>query len=197
MMLVEETQVAEAALPVAGLKEHLRLGSGFAETDLQDGVLVAFLRAAMAAIEARTSKALVQRGFVLTLDDWQERGVQTLPIAPVQSITDVTIIDGYGVSQTLDASAYRLQRDTFTPKLRAVAASFPSVANGGAVEIRFQAGYGPGFADVPDDLKQAVMLLASHYYEYRDETALSQGCMPFGVTSLIARYRPIRLGLGA
>ena len=41
------------------------------------------------------------------------------------------------------------------------------------------------------------MLLASHYYEYRDETALSQGCMPFGVTSLIARYRPIRLGLGA
>ena len=38
------------------------------------------------------------------------------------------------------------------------------------------------------------MLLASHYYEFRHETTLSEGCMPFGVTSLIERYRVMRLG---
>ena len=43
------------------------------------------------------------------------------------------------------------------------------------------------------DLAQAVMLLAAHYYEYRDETALAEGCMPFGVASLIERYRIVRL----
>lgn len=196
MMLVEETQVAEVALPVAALKEHLRLGSGFSETDLQDGVLASFLRAAMAAIEARTSKALIQRGFVVTLEDWQERSVQKLPIAPVQSVTEMTVVDAFGAAQELDPGTYRLVRDNFVPKLRAIG-TFPSVPKEGAIEIRFQAGYGQTFDAVPDDLKQAVLLLAAHYYEYRDETALSQGCMPFGVTSLLARYQPIRMGLGA
>jgi uncharacterized phiE125 gp8 family phage protein len=40
-------------------------------------------------------------------------------------------------------------------------------------------------------------MLAAHFYEYRHETALGSGCMPFGVTSLIERYRPLRLSLGA
>ena len=43
------------------------------------------------------------------------------------------------------------------------------------------------------DLAQAVLLLAAHYYEYRDETSLSAGCMPFGATSLLARYVTPRL----
>ncbi|MFW2587556.1 head-tail connector protein [Sagittula sp. SSi028] len=196
MMLVEETQVAEAALPVDALKTHLRLGSGFSETDLQDAVLVSFLRAALAAIEARTSRALIQRDFVLTFEHWQDPAVHRLPIAPVQSITDVTVIDGFGVADTVAPESYRLVKDGFAPKLRAMAL-LPTVPQNGSVEIRFQAGFGPSFDDVPDDLKQAVLLLAAHYYEYRDETALGQGCMPFGVTSLIAPYRPVRVGLGA
>ena len=40
-------------------------------------------------------------------------------------------------------------------------------------------------------------MLAAHYYEYRHETRLGDGCMPFGVSSLIERYRPLRIGLGA
>ncbi|WP_425071044.1 head-tail connector protein [Sagittula sp. S175] len=196
MMLVEETQVAEAALPVAALKEHLRLGSGFSETDLQDAVLASFLRAALAAIEARTSKALIQRGFVVTFEDWQERTVQKLPIAPIAAVTEITLVDGFGAAQTVAPSAYRLVKDNFAPKLRSVG-TFPSVPKDGAIEVRFQAGYGATFDAVPADLQQAVLLLAAHYYEYRDETALSQGCMPFGVTSLIARYHPIRMGLNA
>jgi uncharacterized phiE125 gp8 family phage protein len=195
MMLVEETQVAEAALPLATLKEHLRLGTGFAETDLQDSVLVSFLRAALAAIEARCSRALIARGFLLTLDGWAGAGAQPLPIAPVAGVTEVAVIDALGATTVLDPAAYRLQQDSFQPKLRPTGARLPAVPSGGGVEIRFEAGYGPDFAAVPDDLKQAVLLLAAHYYEFRHETALGQGCMPFGVTSLIARYRPVRMGL--
>ena len=57
MMLIEETAVPLAALPLAEFKAHLRLGTGFADDDIQDPVLESFLRAAMAAIEARTGKA--------------------------------------------------------------------------------------------------------------------------------------------
>ncbi|PCH74343.1 MAG: hypothetical protein COC12_04000, partial [Rhodobacteraceae bacterium] len=49
---------------------------------------------------------------------------------------------------------------------------------------------------LPADLGQAVLLLAAHYYEYRDETSLGDGCMPFGVSSLVQRYRAVRLSLG-
>ncbi|MBV6636840.1 MAG: head-tail connector protein [Mameliella sp.] len=197
MMLVEETQVPEAALPIGALKDHLLLGSGFTESDLQDPVLVSFLRAALAAIEGRTSKALISRGFLMTLDRWASCEGQRLPVAPVQAVTEVTVVDAYGSATTIDPGAYRLQKDAFEPRLRPTGTSFPGVPTGGSVEIRFDAGYGAMFDAVPADLRQAVLMLAAHYYEYRSDTALSQGCMPFGVTSLIARYRPVRMGLGA
>lgn len=197
MMLVEETQVPDAALPVNALKDHLLLGSGFTEADLQDPVLVSFLRAALAAIEGRTSKALIARGFLMTLDDWTSPEGQRLPVTPVQSITEVTLVDAFGAATTVDPAAYRLQKDAFDPKLRPMSTWLPNVPTGGSVEVRFDAGYGASFDAVPEDLKQAVLMLAAHYYEYRSDTALSQGCMPFGVTSLIARYRPVRMGLGA
>ncbi|MBT55840.1 MAG: hypothetical protein CMF72_20885 [Mameliella sp.] len=196
MMLVEETQVLEAALPVEALKDHLLLGSGFTEGDLQDPVLVSFLRAAIAAIEGRTSKALITRGFLVTLDNWTTPDAQRLPVAPVQAITEVALVDAIGVATIVDPAVYRLQKDAFDPRLRPTATSLPSVPTGGTVEIRFDAGYGAAFDAVPEDLKQAVLMLAAHYYEYRSDMALSQGCMPFGVTSLIARYRPVRMGMG-
>ena len=195
MILVEETQVPEAALPIDALKRHLRLGSGFAEDDVQDAVLGSFLRAAMAAIEARCSKALITRTFVLTLSAWRDTGTQPLPLAPVRSINSVTLVDGFGVATVVDPSRYRLKADAFFPSLEPVGSALPTIVSDGAAEIRFEAGYGGDFIDLPADLAQAVLLLAAHYYEYRDETALGQGCMPFGVTSLIARYRPMRLGL--
>mgnify|MGYP006275865219 CR=1 FL=1 len=196
MFLLEENQIAEAALPVADLRQHLRLGTGFAEDTLQDPVLGSFLRAAFAAIEGRTSRALITRRFVLTLRDWRDQDAQPLPIAPVEGVVSVDVIDAEDTATTVDAADFRLDRDAFAPVLRARRA-FPAVPTGGRVEIRFDAGYGPDFADLPGDLRQAVLLLAAHYYEFRDETALSQGCMPFGVSSLIARYAPVRLGLRA
>ncbi len=63
MMLVEQTSVPVAALPVAEFKDHLRLGTGFADDGVQDSVLESYLRASMAAIEARTGKVLITRGY--------------------------------------------------------------------------------------------------------------------------------------
>ncbi|MBU2960134.1 head-tail connector protein [Citreicella sp. C3M06] len=197
MMLIEETQVPDAALPVDALKRHLRLGSGFAEDDVQDAVLGSFLRAAMAAVEARTGKALISRGFVWTLHQWRDPQAAVFPIAPVSAVSQLAIVDRFGAAELREASDYRLEQDGFAPKLRPMASVLPGIPGGGAAEIRFTAGYGPGFDDLPADIAQAVLLLAAHYYEYRDETSLSQGCMPFGVTSLIARYRPMRMGFGA
>lgn len=194
MMLVEETQIPEAALPVTPLRHHLRLGTGFAEDDVQDGVLGSFLRAAMAAIEARTSKILVERSFVLTLNAWRPEGHASLPVAPVTAVTQLALVDQWGAVTTVSPDRYRLLADMDRPRIVSRSAALPQISGGGAVEIRFSAGLATGFDDLPADLMQALLLLAAHYYEYRDDTSLGQGCMPFGVTSLLARYRPVRLG---
>lgn len=196
MMLIEETTVPQAALPVDEFKAHLRLGSGFAEDNVQDAVLESFLRAAMSAIEARTGKVLITRQFVWSLTAWRDSLSQALPVAPVSAVTEIKLIDRNDTETVIGPAGYRLVLDQHRPRVMATGSALPSVPSQGGIEIRFTAGYGADWGQLPADLGQAVMLLAAHYYEYRDDTSLSEGCMPFGVTSLIERYRTVRLFAG-
>jgi uncharacterized phiE125 gp8 family phage protein len=197
MMLIEETTVPDTALPVEDFKAHLRLGTGFGSETLQDEVLAGFLRAAVSAIEARTGKILMTRRFSWSLNFWRDRDAQGLPVAPVSAISRVATIDRNGTQTDLPTTSYWLEQDSQRPRLRAAGSSLPMIPTGGSVVIEFDAGFGPAWENTPADLKQAVYLLASHYYEYRHETTLSDGCMPFGVTSLIERYKVMRLGIGS
>ena len=92
MMLVEVTSVPVLALPLAQFKAHLRLGTGFSDTSLQDVVLESFLRAAMSAIEGRTGKILIERDFAWSLTAWRDYDRQALPVAPVNAITGLVLI---------------------------------------------------------------------------------------------------------
>lgn len=191
MMVTERTDVADTALPLARFREHLRLGSGFADDGLQDALLTGFLRAALAAIEARTGKALIEREFEWDVTCWRDPSGATFPLAPVGAVVSAELA-GDDIAPLL-----RLQPDLSAPRLCPVGSALPVIASGQQARIRFRAGFGAEFGDLPADLQQAVLLLAAHYYEYRDETALGAGCMPFGVSALIERYRPIRIGVGA
>lgn len=197
MILIEETTIADAALPVDEFKAHLRLGTGFGDEGLQDSVLKSFLRAAIAAIEARTGKVLISRDFTWTLSFWRDRSSQGLPVAPIGSISAVTLVDALGSDVVIDAASYRLEADSQCPRLRPVSGLLPKVPTNGEVRIGIDAGMSPDWGGLPADLGQAVLLLAAHYYEYRSETTLSDGCMPFGVSSLIQRYRTVRISLRA
>ena len=197
MILIEDSPVALAALPVEKFKAHLRLGTGFSDGDLQDAVLEGFLRAAIGAIEARTGKALIERAFTWTLSSWRDETGQAMPIAPVTGITGVVMRAADGGESVVDAAGYRLEVSAVRPVLRPAGALLPGIPTGGSVVISFTAGMAEEWGGLPADLGQAVLLLAAHYHEYRHETALGEGCMPFGVTSLIERYRSMRLFMGS
>ena len=198
MMLVELTTVPNTALPVAEFKEHLRLGTGFAEDTLQDSVLESFLKAAIAAVEGRTGKALLVRQFIWSLTRWREPSVQALPIAPVNQIISVRVVDGTGSSEVVHPTQYRLYPDMQRPKLATTSLALPTIPWGGSAEITFDAGYGAAWGDVPADLAQAILLLAAHYYEHRHAVTSSEMvAMPFGVSALIERYRSLSINLGA
>lgn len=196
MMLTEDTMLPDAALPLAAFKAHLHLGTGFAEASLQDELLTGFLRAAMAAIEARIGKILLERDFALTLSRWSSATVQPLPVAPVRAVAAVVLRDAEGVETAVPPARWRLEPDMQRPTLRAAGGALPALPVGGSAVVQFRAGMAAEWPGLPADLAQAVVMLAAHFYEYRQETGLGSGCMPFGVTSLIERYRGLRLTLG-
>ncbi|MDF1729524.1 MAG: head-tail connector protein [Sulfitobacter sp.] len=197
MMLIEETGLLDGALPLVAFKAHLRLGSGFENDDVQNGLALSFLRAALATVEARTGKALLSRSFSWSVSQWRSPYAQDLPLAPVISVTRVALVARDGSESEIDEDGWWLERDMQRPRLRAAGSSLPGIPAGGAAKITFTAGFGPDWASLPGDLAQAVLMLAAHYYEYRGDTGLSDGCMPFGVSSLLERYRRVRMGFGA
>ncbi len=193
MMLNEVTAVPAAVLPLAEFRDHLRLGTGFADAGAEDTALIAYLRAAMAAIEGRTAKALIARDFRLSLTAWRWGDMHPFPVAPVRAVGAVRLIDAGGGETVVPAAACRLVQDMARPRLEAVGASLPAVPAGGRVEIDLSAGFGPAWVDLPVDLAQAVFLLAAQYYELRHDGAAEGGAMPFGVAALIERWRTVRV----
>ncbi len=196
MMLVEETTVPLAALPVDQFKDHLRLGSGFSDDGIQDGLLAGHLRAAMAAIEARTGKILIEREFNWTLTAWRDARRQPLPVAPVSAISGVVITAISGVETVIDPDRWYLEPDLQRPSLHPVGTCLPALPQGTSVTISMLAGFGPDWDDLPDDLSQAVMMLAAHFYEFRFDVSRAAPPFPTNVLALIAPYRTVRMFIG-
>ena len=193
MILIEQTTIPTLALPIAAFKTHLRLGTGFADDTLQDGLLESTLRAAIAMIEGRIGKVLIARRFKWTIEDWRTGAEQALPVAPVTAVVSVTLVDSTNVAVVVDPARYKLVQDTHRPKVIAAGLALPLVPMAGRAEIVFDAGFGAAWAAVPADLAQAVLLLAAEYYEHRSESGVRDGGLPFGVVTLIERWRTVRV----
>jgi uncharacterized phiE125 gp8 family phage protein len=119
-------------------------------------------------------------------------GILPLPMDGATSIASVTYIDEAGAAQTLAPASYRLESPVgSTSRLaRPVNLSWPSTeVRADAVTIT--ASYGWPVVDVPHDIKEAVLLLTSHYFENRGAAVFGGGfgVLPMGVEPLIAKYR--------
>ncbi|MGB4829149.1 MAG: head-tail connector protein [Paracoccaceae bacterium] len=193
MMLTEVTAVPGAALPVEALKDHLRMGAGFALPPGQDGLLESYLRAAMAAIEGRIAKALIQRRFSWSVEGWRDPEAQALPIAPVSALQTLTLFAVTGTPTVIPPGQFRLIADLHRPRIAGIGALLPSIPTDGRAVVEFDAGFGSDWSDVPADLQQAVLLLAAEYYEHRHDDGSASAGLPFGVVTLIERWRQVRI----
>ena len=192
-MLTEVTPVAEAALPIAALREHLRMGTGFDDDSLQDGLLVACLRAGLALVEARTGKAVLSRPFRVTLRGWRDRYAERLPVCPIVTLDQVRILDKDDEVELVSPEVYRLVQGLHRASLEAIGA-LPAVPTHGRVEIDLVAGYGAAWNAVPAGLRQAVIMVAAGLYEGR---AVEGGdILTPTVNALLSDFRSSRLTLG-
>ncbi|MBQ2263486.1 MAG: hypothetical protein II336_19250 [Loktanella sp.] len=195
MMLVEQTPIQDLVLPLAQLKQYLRLASGFADAADQDGLLLRHLRAAMAQIEARTGKILIRRDFNWTVTHWRDPVRQILPVTPVSAILHVTRITADGRETAANADHWYLLQDSQRPGLVAKAGLLPRIPPHGAIRIGLRAGFAPDWADLPADLAEASLMLAAHHYDSRHDFSVGgYAVIPAAVLALVAPHRPLRLG---
>lgn len=194
MMLIEQAAVPQSTLPIQAFRDHLRLGTGFADDGAQDALIEAVLRASLAAVERRIGKALIARDFLLVVEGWTGCEAQKLPVAPVSALVSVTVKDRDGLAVAMPTVAFRLRPDTHVPRIETATGGLPAIPSGGTAEVVFTAGFGPAWADVPPDLAQAVFLLAAHYHENRHAEEDGGQTIPFGILALVETWRAVRFG---
>lgn len=191
-MLLKEAAPA-GPVPSDDVAAHLRLSFGFADDGAEDALIAVYLRAAVAAVEMRTGQALLARGFVLQVTGWDRRGRLTLPVGPVAAIDAIRFV-WPDRSADLAPGEWALEPGTTRQRLGgAGGGALRAVPAGAVAELEFTAGHGAGWDDVPGDLRQAVLLLAAHYYENRQGDLPERGGLPPAVEALLAPHRPVRL----
>lgn len=157
---------------------HLRVSD-----DSEDEQLDGLIKAAREYVETRIDRALMTQTIRLSLDRFPAYEIR-LPKPPLQSVTSVQYIDGAGATQTVSASDYRV--DTYTEPGRIEPVTVWPVADArvAAVRVTYVAGF-TSAALVPQTIKQAMLLLMTHWYENRSAVGRPGGPVELAVASLL------------
>jgi uncharacterized phiE125 gp8 family phage protein len=180
------TPPAELPLTLQELKAQLRLEDS--ET-AENALLMGYLRASILWTEDFLRRSLITQTWDLFLPGFCE--VVVLPNPPLQSVGTISYLDTADASQTLGAAVYQTDMKADPGRLvRDPDESFPATSLlVNAVTIRFTAGYGLA-NDVPEDIRLALLLLAGHWYEHREDTAMAAiQRIPMGAEPLLWPHR--------
>jgi uncharacterized phiE125 gp8 family phage protein len=179
------------------VKEHLEV-----EHDERDRLIEGYIRSAVQYVEREIEQVLVPTDFEQRSDCWTYPYI-VFETGPVRGIDSVTYLDEDGAEQTVDAANYEWERtalgahfwlaDDFT---QPVVLDRP-----GSIRIRFSAGYNdpdatPGDDDfiVPEQAKQAILLLVGHWWANREAVGPGNTAgLEFAVDALL---QPIKVYRG-
>ena len=179
-------------ITLADAKTHLR-----ADTGAEDTLIQSLIMASRLHIEAALDLALITQSWRLRLDSWPRSRTLILPLRPVQELITVRVHVDDDTSDTLDSGDFILDGSPNPARLvwrgSGTAPVSPIAANG--IEIDFVAGYGDAPSDVPQPIRQALLLLVAHWYENREpvEIGATATVIPGSVSSLLSLYRRRRL----
>lgn len=129
-------------------------------------------------------------------DTWSSDGIN-LPLAPFQQVLGITLFDGDGTTNIWPLAEVQTDRQSgkVTIKLAPSQTPLPALRAYDAVEITYQVGFGDAAADVPEDLRLAMLRLIGHWYEHREAVLLAGSgvVIPSQFDQLIGKYCEVRL----
>lgn len=143
-----------------------------------DPILNILISAARIHAETVLKRYLITQTVDMYLDyfpDWEIR------LPPMQSVTSITYTDSNGIEQTLATDRYLVDVASKPARLTPTyGETWPySRHQTNSIKIRFVAGYGTA-ADVPDNIKNWMLLRIKTLYESRDQLATSTGNLILG-----------------
>lgn len=190
MTILQIQQPALEPVSLADAKEHMRIDTGD-----EDSLILALIVAARSHVEAVTGVTMIHQTFRQYFSTWPGREV-VLSRFPVVRVEAVTSYDRQGGAHDATAAAtgpMPMQRPA-TLSLDTSSLAVPEPGYNG-IEIDFVAGFGETSIDVPGELRRAVMMLVSHWYEFRGAIAPHHQAVsvPDGFDALISPHRLVRL----
>jgi uncharacterized phiE125 gp8 family phage protein len=170
-------------------RDYLRLDS-----EDEDELLESLIRAARHMVEAASGQMLIHQTWRLSLNAWPVMGRLRLPLEPLDSIIGARVLDAQGNAQEVELSALAIDAGARPPAILAIGALPLPGRNVNGIEIEVRVGHGVTRADVPPQLRLAVLKLGAHWFENRgDATGERVAVMPGEVTALTAPWRRVRL----
>lgn len=177
---------------LAEMKLHCRI-----DIADEDALLTGLISAARTHLERLTGRSFCTTSWRYSQDRWpcadgrySPRGAILMPRPPLLSVTTVAYTSAAGVYTILPSADYEVDADSEPARIGpAYGKTWPTIRPSlGAVQVEYQAGYGAA-DDVPTPLKQAIKMLAAHWYEHREAVDVGAwGELPMAVQSLAWSY---------
>lgn len=162
---------APATTPVSLSEAKAHLNVSISDDDTIIGV---YLNSAVAVCEQILQRKLITQTWKVFFDSWPT--VITIPFGDLQSVTHVKYTDEDGTQSTVSDSSYTV--DIISTPGRIVLKknyTWPTATlfNVNPIEIQFVTGYGDVSTDVPDDIRNAILLTVGHFYANRESYIVS------------------------
>lgn len=170
MPLTLTTPPAVEPISTAEAKAHIRVDHSDDDTYIDT-----LVSAARQDTERVTWRQMITATYTLTLDRFPENvDFIELPRPPLQAVSSITYVDVNGDTQTWADTNYTVATGGGAGRVNLVAGKvWPSMQTRfNSVTITYTAGYGDASTDVPEVLRQGMLLKIGHWYENREAVVI-------------------------
>lgn len=159
-----------------------------------DDIFDRLIAGAVFHVEQYLQRKLITQTWKMWIDSWPNE-IKVL-FGDLQSVTHVKYTDENEAQSTLDSSTYLVDTDSVPGRIILKAnETWPTdtLSPKNPIEIQFVTGYGDVGSDVPQDIRNALLVMVSDRYTYRESVITNNKMniepLPFGVEDLLYPYR--------
>ena len=184
--LKEDTLAVNPLFTTAEAKDFLKV-----DTTADDSLIDSLIKAATQSCQIFTNRYFLDTTVTQYSDNWFE--FYRLYKSPVIAITHVKYYDTNDTLQTLASSNYILDNISQPARIGiSVDGTLPNLADRiNAVEVKYSVGYGELSSDVPEGIKQAVLITIGNWYENRQTVITGRTAteLPLSSQYLLEQYK--------
>lgn len=191
MGLVLTAAPAVEPVTVDEAKAHLRV-----DHSDEDALLASLIATSRLHIEAALDIALITQSWSWKFDAWPHSSALELPLRPIKSVEAVRIAAQDGTLTELLPDQFVVDGGSLPSRIVATSGAWPRPGVPAlGIEIAFTAGFGISASDVPQPIRQAMLMLVAHWYEHREPVEIGAVAtrIPDTVSALLIPYRMVRL----